>query len=104
MAIALGDDVEFDFSEGELEGVNTLMKFLKCRLRSNGQKPSRDEYGAFIVDGYGELVMEDCNVFDDETLACFLCQALSEFNMVPFFTAYTFSDNIIYKTFTNLLN
>jgi hypothetical protein len=100
MAVSLGDDVDFDFSEAELTGINILLKLLKCKLRSEGQKPSRDEYGAFITDGYGELVMEDCNVFDDETLACFLCSALSEFNMVPFFTSFTFADEIIYKTFS----
>jgi len=98
--VTLGDDVEFDFSEAELTGINILLKFLKARLRSDGKKPKRDEYGAFITDGYGELVMEDCNVFSDEVLACFLCQALSEFNMVPFFTSYMFSDQIIYKTFS----
>lgn len=98
--VSLGDDVEFDFSEAELTGINILLKFLKARLRSDGKKPKRDEYGAFMTDGYGELVMEDCNVFSDEVLACFLCQALSEFNMVPFFTSYMFSDQIIYKTFS----
>jgi len=95
----LGDDVDFDFSESELTGLNILLKILKARLRSDGEKPSRDEYGAFVTDGYGEMVMEECNVFSDELLACFLCSALSEFNMVPFFTSYTFADEIIYKTF-----
>ena len=96
----LGDDVDFDFSESELTGLNILLKILKARLRSDGEKPSRDEYGAFVTDGYGEMVMEECNVFSDELLACFLCSALSEFNMIPFFTAYTFGDEIIYKTFS----
>jgi len=99
--ITLGDDVDFDFSEEELEGVNTLLKYLKCRVRSDGQKPSRDEFGAFITDGYGELVMEDCPVFTDEILVCFLCQALSEFNMVPFFTSYSFSDQVIKTLFSS---
>jgi len=96
----LGDDVDFDFSESELTGLNVLLKLLKAKLRSDGKKPSRDKYGAFVTDGYGELVMEDCNVFSDELLACFLCSALSEFNMVPFFTSFSFSDEIIYKTFS----
>jgi len=99
--ITLGDDVDFDFSEEELEGVNTLLKYLKCRVRSDGQKPSRDEFGAFITDGYGELVMEDCPVFTDEILVCFLCQALSEFNMVPFFTSYSFADQVIKTLFSS---
>ncbi len=98
-SVMLGDDVDFDFSEAELTGLNILLKLLKCKLRSDGQKPSRDQFGAFITDGYGELVMEDCNVFSDETLACFLSSALSEFNMIPYFTSYSFADEIIYKTF-----
>jgi len=99
--VALGDEVSFDFSEAELVGLNILLKHLKSRLRSDGKKPSRDEYGAFITDGYGEIVMEECNVFSDEILACFLSAALSEFNMVPFFSSFIFSDEIIYKTFSH---
>lgn len=102
-AARLGDEVEFDFSEAELTGLNILLKYLKARVQSDGQKPSRDQYGAFIYDGYGELVMEDCNVFSDEILACFLCSALSEFNMVPFFTSFSFADEIIYKTFSHAI-
>jgi hypothetical protein len=97
----LGDEVDFDFSESELVGLNILMKHLKARLRSDGKKPSRDEYGAFITDGYGDMVMEECNVFSDEILACFLSAALSEFNMIPFFSSFIFSDEIIYKTFSH---
>jgi len=99
--VSLGDEVSFDFSEAELVGLNILLKHLKSRLRSDGKKPSRDEYGAFILDGYGEMVMEECNVFSDEILACFLSAALSEFNMIPFFSSFTFSDEIIYKTFSH---
>ena len=47
-AVSLGDSVDFDFSEAELVGLNILLKHLKARLRSDGKKPSRDEYGAFI--------------------------------------------------------
>ncbi len=98
--IQIGDDVVFDFTDEEILGINILMKLLKSRLRSNGEKPLRDQFGAFITDGYGNLVTEQCNVFDDEILAAFLCQALSEFNMIPFFTAYRFSDQIIYTLFS----
>jgi hypothetical protein len=101
--ILLGDDVNINFSDEELAGVNLLMKFLKSRLRSNGVKPVRDEFGAFVYDGYGELVTEQCNVFEDEILAGFLCQALSEFNSVPFFTAYAFSDQIIQTLFAHII-
>ena len=101
--IKLGDDVLFDFTQEELEGLNVLIKYLKCRLRSDGTKPKRDKFGAFIFDAYGEMLTEECNVFSDEILACFLCQSLSEFNSTPFFTSYIFSDQIIYKTFSNVI-
>ena len=103
MAIALGDDVDFDFTDAELTGINILLKLLKARLQSDGQKPSRDQFGAFILDGYGAMVMEDCNVFSDEILACFLASSLSEFNMVPFFTSFSFGEQIIYKTFSHAI-
>jgi hypothetical protein len=98
--VRLADDVEFDFSEEEIIGINILLKLLKSRLRSDGKKPSRDQFGKFITDGYGQIVLEDCNVFDDEILICFLCQALSEFNMIPFFTAFNFSDQVIQTLFS----
>jgi hypothetical protein len=101
--ISLGDEVDFGFSDAELVGLNILLKHLKSRVRSDGKKPSRDRYGAFITDGYGEMVMEECNVFSDEVLACFLSASLSEFNMVPFFTSFTFADEIIYKTFSHAI-
>ena len=102
-SVKLGDSVEFDFSEEELKGLNILLKYLKCRLRSNGRKPLRDKFGAFKYDAYGNHLYEECNVFSDEILACFLCQALSEFNMIPFFTSYSFADRAIFTTFAQLL-
>lgn len=101
--IRLGDEVSFDFSQEELVGLNILLKFLKARLRSSGRKPRRDLYGAFVYDAYGELITDECNVFSDEILATFLCQSLSEFNSTPFFTSYTFAEEIIYKFFANLI-
>ena len=103
MAVAIGDDVNFDFTEAEINGINILLKYLKARLRSNGRKPSRDQFGAFLYDQNGELVLEDCNVFSDEILVTFLCSALSEFNMIPFFTNFSFADPIIHKTFSNAI-
>lgn len=95
----IGDDVDFDFSDLEIEGINTMLKILKARLRSDGKKPMRDEFGAFVYDAYGEKVTVDCNVFSDDILVAFLCSALSEFNGVPFFTVYTFADQIMQTTF-----
>lgn len=102
-SVKLGDEVSFDFSQEELEGINILLKYLKCRLRSDGTKPKRDKFGAFEFDAYGEIITEECNVFSDEILACFLSQSLSEFNSTPFFTSYLFSDQIIHKTFANVI-
>jgi len=99
--VTLGDDVVFDFTQEELATLNLLLKLLKSRLSSTGVKPVRDEFGAFVTDGYGEILTEQCNVFDDEVLVCFLCMALSEFNMIPFFTAYTFADEIIKTLFSS---
>jgi hypothetical protein len=101
--IRLGDDVAFDFNDAELLGINTLLKFLKARLRNNGKKPVRDQFGAIQYDSYGDIITEECNVFTDDILVCFLCQALSEFNMVPFFTSFTFADQVIYKLFAAAL-
>jgi len=101
--VRLGDDVNFDFSDEELAGVNILLKYLKCRLRSDGRKPKRDKFGAFVLDGYGSIIYEECNVFSDELLACFLCSALSEFNMIPFFTSYTFADQVIQTLFSAMI-
>lgn len=101
--IMIADDVVFDFSDEEIYGINILLKFLKARLNSTGTKPARDQFGAFIYDAYGEVVTEECNVFDDEVLVTFLCQALSEFNMIPFFTAYTFADHVIQSLFAQAI-
>lgn len=101
--IRIGDDVVFDFSEAEIEGINILLKALKARLNSSGTKPMRDQFGALIRDSYGEIITEECNVFDDEVLVTFLCQALSEFNMVPFFTNFTFGDPTIQTLFAHAI-
>ena len=101
--IRIGDDVVFDFSEHEITGINILLKFLKARLNSNGRKPVRDNFGAFIRDAEGEIVTEECNIFDDEILVTLLCQALSEFNMIPFFTSYTFADPVIQTLFAQAI-
>lgn len=101
--VSIGDSVDFDFSEDEINGLNILLKYLKARLRSDGKKPKRDEYGAFVLDGYGDITYEDCDVFTDDMLVCFLCSSLSEFNMVPFFTSYQFSDSPIYTLFSSAI-
>jgi hypothetical protein len=101
--VKIGDDVNFDFTDEEINGINILLKILKMRLRSNGRKPARDQYGAFTYDTDGNLITEECNVFSDEVLVGMLMSSLSEFNMIPFFTTYTFADRIIYTTFATAI-
>jgi hypothetical protein len=101
--IKIADDVVFDFSPEEIKGINILLKFLKARLRSVGLKPMRDEFGAFILDGYGEIVTEECDVFDNNVLVTLLCQSLSEFNSMPFFTSYSFADPLIQNLFSQII-
>jgi len=101
--ISISDEVSFDFCQEEIYGINILLKFLKMRLLSVGKKPVRDINGAFVLDADGSPVTEDCSVFDDNVLICFLMQALSEFNSTPFFTAYTFSDQIIQNLFSQII-
>ncbi len=102
-SVKLGEDVNFDFSEEELIGINILLKYLRARLRSNGRKPKRDSFGAFVLDGYGNKIYEECNVFSDEILVTFLCSSLSEFNMIPFFTSFSFADDVIRKLFSHAI-
>ncbi len=101
--IILGDDVVFDWSDAEILGINTLLKSLKARLRSTGLKPVRDSFGAIEFDAYGEMVMVECDLFSDEILIIYLQEALSEFNMVPFFTSYNFADPIVYQLFASAI-
>jgi len=101
--VKLGDDVVFNFTDEEINGINILLKLLKMRLRSNGTKPVRDRYGAFVYDEDGNLVTEECNVFSDDILVGFLMMALSDFNAIPFFTTYQFSDEIIKTLFASFI-
>jgi hypothetical protein len=101
--VKIGDDVNFDFSPEEILGINILLKYLKVRLNSSGVKPLRDDFGKILRGPDGEALTVECNVFDDEVLIVFLCQALSEFNMIPFFTAYTFADQIIQTLFAQAI-
>lgn len=101
--VKIGDDVNFNFTDEEINGINILLKLLKMRLRSNGQKPVRNQYGAFVYDEDGNLVMEECNVFSDDILVGFLMMALSDFNGIPFFTTYTFADEIIRTLFASFI-
>lgn len=72
----LGDDVVDNWNQAEIKNLNILLRMLKARLRNNAYDASGNP----------------CNVFADNDLITFLCASLSEFNMTPTLTSYTFED------------
>lgn len=88
--IAIGDDPWpslIDFSEQAKANINVLLKMLKSRLRSTAFKPDGSK----------------CDVFATEDLFQFLCIALSEFNLTPTITGYTFDDMLTRTLFADVL-
>jgi len=91
--LELGDTPDpIDYSQTEIANINYMLDILKKRLKSTGTRYVRDEYGAPVRDGYGEILTEECNVFSNEELISFLENSLSEFNETPHFTNLYFSD------------
>lgn len=90
-----GDKVGFDFNEDEVYGVNILLKMLKCRVKNDGTRK--------VPDGEGGYITEECSVFTDSELICFLVSSLSGFNQYPHFTRFVFSDQIIYTIFAEII-
>jgi hypothetical protein len=90
-----GDKVAFEFSEEEVYGVNILLKMLKCRVKNDGTRK--------VPDGEGGYITEECTVFTDSELICFLTSSLSGFNQIPHFTRFTFADQVIYTIFAEII-
>ena len=84
--IHLGDDVPFHYSQCALVSINKLMKSLKARLNSSGKAKSSD--------AYGNTIYVDCDIFSVDTLATFIATALWDFNQVPYFTWFTFDEEL----------
>lgn len=86
----IGDDPCVYYTQAEIEGINILMHQLRCRLRDTKDimKEAQDEYG--------NIVLENCPIWSDDTLLCFLRNSLSEFNQTPHFTDFTFADRVIW--------
>lgn len=91
----LGDEVGFDFSQTAILNINKFIKGLKARLSSSGK--------ARIKDQYGNIVYQDCDIYSVEQLAVFAVTALSAFNEIPHFTAYTFEDSEIITIFYEVI-
>jgi len=85
--LELGDDNGVEFNQDEIRNINILLKMLKSRLRNT----------AFSPDG------TPCNVFADADLISFICSALSEFNMTPTISGFTFADPVVSTLFADVL-
>ncbi|MFA5023456.1 MAG: hypothetical protein WC523_00665 [Patescibacteria group bacterium] len=90
-----GEDIPFVFTQAETYGVNVLLKLIKPRLKNNGVRK--------IPDGLGGYTTEICNVFTDAELIAFLVNSLSEFNQIPHFSNFLFSDPQIYTIFADVI-
>lgn len=84
---SLGDNPGFDYSPVAIHNINKLLKALKARLNSAGQKQT--------IDPNGNITYVVCDIFSVETLVAFLAMGLTEFNQIPFFSYYTFDDTDI---------
>lgn len=73
------EDIEETLSQCEIKGILKMRKFLKMRLRST----------AFKADG------SPCPLVGNDTLDLALRSALSEFNLTPTITHFSFCDNWI---------
>lgn len=90
-----GDDVDFEFTQAEVQGLNVLLKILGKRLKNSGTRK--------VSDGNGGFTDSTCNVFSVDEMTCFLVNSLSEFNQIPHFTSFTFADPSIYGIFADVI-
>jgi hypothetical protein len=90
-----GDDSPWDFSKDENNGINRLLRMVKCRVKNDGVRK--------VPDGDGGYMEIPCSVFTDTELVCFLVNSLSSFNQMPHFTNLTFAEPMIYTTFADII-
>lgn len=93
--VHIGDEPIFDLSQTAIININKLIKLLKHRLGSSGRRQTKD--------GYGNIVYENCDIFSNEELHMFLCAALTEFNLIPHFTSFTFEEQIVVDYFGEII-
>jgi hypothetical protein len=98
-----GQEIDPLLSQEATKNVLLLMKLLRLRLGSDGTRRKRDQFGKFVLDVNGNNVLEPCNVFTTEELYWFLKAALAEFNSIPHFTSFTFTDHVFVETFQHEL-
>ena len=90
-----GDVFSHTFTEEEVEGINKLLRILKKRLKNDGTRK--------VSDGAGGFIDEACSIFSNDELICFLINSLSEFNQIPHFSDFQFSDNQIQNIFSAII-
>lgn len=93
--VHLGDDPGFHYSQCALININKLMKSLKARLNSSGK--------AKAADAFGNTIYVDCDIFSVDTLTTFIATALWDFNQVPYFTFFTFDEDMVVDQFGEIL-
>jgi len=81
------DDLEYDYTQEEIQGILLLRGMLKKRLRST----------IYNTEG------SSCPIFSNDLLLSFLCASLSELNATPAFTTYSFADNVIQTLAVDLM-
>lgn len=91
----LGDNPGFQYSQAAIKNINKLIKSLKARLNSSGKAKS--------VDGYGNTIYVDCDIFSVDMLVTFLATGLWDFNQVPYFTFFKFDDDDFIEQFGEVL-
>jgi hypothetical protein len=93
--VHLSDDPGYNYSQLEICNINNLLKSLRKRLKSSGKAKRTDEYG--------NIIYKDCDVFETDELVAFIARSLEEFNSIPTFTGFTFSDSDIINQFHGVL-
>lgn len=91
---SLGQNVGFEYSPVAIHNVNKILKAVKARLKSSGKTST--------TDSFGNRIFADCDVFSADTLITFIAQALTDFNIFPHFTFFTFDDTHIIDQFFSI--
>ena len=75
-----------------------LITMMKARLRSEGKKRAHSPWMPS-----DEVQYVDVDIYTTEMLMTFLEMSLCDFNMIPYFTFYSFEDSKIINQFASLL-
>lgn len=93
--VHLGDDVGFNYSQLAIQNINKVIKGVRARLKSQGK--------AKRVDEDGNVTYIDCDIYSVDVLVTFCAMALSNFNLIPYFTTFTYEDTEIIDQFCEIL-